>query len=922
MNSTIGSPGQNRFLHTCIFTHNRFLIGILLMLAASSLFAQTNVAPQITGQVPLETPQDTPIEIVFNYLQVTDPDDIYPDNFTMLLDAGTNYTLSGTNVIPDAGFAGTLTVPVAVNDGEASSQPFDLLITVAAANKTPVITGQTSLSTMEDQPITISFNDLVVEDPDDSYPTGFTMTLQPGSNYTISGQTITPDAGFTGTLSVPVTVNDGKNESDPFTLSITVNEQVPVNSKPVITGQVVLSTEEGTPITVQFSDLTVTDADDPYPAGFTMTLTAGSDYTIAGQTVTPDAGFTGTLTVPATVNDGEESSDVFNLSITVTASTPVNTKPVITGQKELTTEEDKKITLKFDDLFVTDPDNDYPADFTLTIGSGANYTVDSHTIIPAAGFSGTLTVPVSVNDGTDASDTFSLVITVTPKQTPNVKPTIIGQAALSMLNNETLTIQFNHLIVSDPDNTYPSGFRLTVYNGSNYSVSGTTITPNSNFTGILTVKVSVNDGQAESDKFDLKVTVNESATNEKPVITDQLELTTFRNTPITLRLTHLIVSDPDNSYPADFKMEVLAGTNYTFSGNVVTPASGFTGSLSVGVRVNDGTVWSDPFQLIISVVEKDELRIVGQNDIIVREDSSFTITLEHLDVNDPSGKYPSGFTLVIIDGENFSVDGNTIIPLADFNGTLEIGVQVKDASSTSNVFGMIVPVTPVNDPPVFATFSEAPIPYTVGAGDITLAGEVVVNDVDSDNLVFAEVFINQEDFLPGKEILSASSTQNVRSIFDPNTGILVLLGQGSLAEYQELFRSVQYTFNNDTLPAARTKVIHLRMNDGEALSRLYTKTVQMGEGITLDIPNVFSPNEDNANDKWIISRQSLTGQSTATIRVFDKRGTLVYESHSIEEGWDGRYRGEILPSDTYFYTIEIRSNANSLSRKGVVTILR
>ena len=98
--------------------------------------------------------------------------------------------------------------------------------------------------------------------------------------------------------------------------------------------------------------------------------------------------------------------------------------------------------------------------------------------------------------------------------------------------------------------------------------------------------------------------------------------------------------------------------------------------------------------------------------------------------------------------------------------------------------------------------------------------------------------------------------------------------------------------------------------------------MELGDGIKLDIPNVFSPNEDHANDKWVISKQSLSDNTAVTVRVFNKRGGMVYESFSIDDGWDGRYRGEILPSDTYFYTIEIRSKANSLVTKGVVTILR
>jgi hypothetical protein len=50
-------------------------------------------------------------------------------------------------------------------------------------------------------------------------------------------------------------------------------------------------------------------------------------------------------------------------------------------------------------LFVVDPDNIYPDDFTLTVEDGANYSRLGNAIVPASHFVGTLTVPVTVDDG-------------------------------------------------------------------------------------------------------------------------------------------------------------------------------------------------------------------------------------------------------------------------------------------------------------------------------------------------------------------------------------------------------------------------------------------------------------------------------------------------------------------------------------------
>src|SRR5690606_16353413 len=114
-------------------------------------------------------------------------------------------------------------------------------------NDPPVITGQTVLSTPEDQAITIAFEHLIVSDPDNVYPNGFTIIAGEGPNYTLSGLTIIPTPDFSGPLTVPVSVNDGTNTSAPFPLQINV---VPVNDPPVITGQAPLSTAEETALII------------------------------------------------------------------------------------------------------------------------------------------------------------------------------------------------------------------------------------------------------------------------------------------------------------------------------------------------------------------------------------------------------------------------------------------------------------------------------------------------------------------------------------------------------------------------------------------------------------------------------------------------------------------------------------------------
>ena len=203
-----------------------------------------NDIPVITGQLPLSTPKNTVLSIDLSKLIVADPDNNYPNGFSLRISKGNNYSFVGSIITPSPEFVGILNVGVSVNDGTSYSSEYKLKIEVQAptANAPPVITGQKRISIAQNTSLSIQFSHLLVDDADNDYPQGFSLKIFPGDNYSISGTTVTPVANFiNGTLSVPVTVNDGKNESAPFQLKIQV---VPLTSKPKINGQKELTVME------------------------------------------------------------------------------------------------------------------------------------------------------------------------------------------------------------------------------------------------------------------------------------------------------------------------------------------------------------------------------------------------------------------------------------------------------------------------------------------------------------------------------------------------------------------------------------------------------------------------------------------------------------------------------------------------------
>ena len=887
-----------------------------------------NVRPTINGQAPLATTVATPLTVRFEDLTVTDPDNTYPTGFTMTLYDGTNYTVSGRTITPAANFTGDLSVPVSVNDGEDESDKFNLTVNVnPPPNAKPVITAQADLSTFIATPITLRLADFKVDDSDNTYPDGFTLKVYPGTGYSFSGTTITPNLLFVGTLTVPVTVHDGHTESDRFDTKIVVT-LVP-NAVPVITGQEELQVIAGTPIRIDLSNLKVTDADNTYPNDFTLTVYDGANYTRDQTTVTPDAAFRGDLVVPVSVNDGKSESAQYDLRIRVTA--PANVPPVINGQSTVSVDEDHPIEITLAMLKVTDTDNPgYPAGFTLRVlppPSNANYTATGPMVTPAQDFDGTLSVPVVVNDGESDSAPYPLSIKVNPINDP---PVLTGQKVLSTYVGTAITVLISDLTIKDPDNE-PGDLTLQVRNGSNYTHDGNTVTPNSDFRGELKVNITISDGLAS---VNTQITIRViDAPNVAPVIEgqDPNPFLAVRNTPLVIELTKLKVSDPDNKFPADFSLTVRPGANYTVSGVTITPANNFIGMLEVPVTVSDGTDNSPVFIVNVNVVAPSARpQIIGQEALVIDEDESISIKLTDLIVTDADDEYPIGFKLDILNGSGYTFSGTTVTPARNLNGFLIVSVKVTDDDGkSSDPYGLTILINPVDDAPVITQFETNPLSYEPGAEAIAITTVFDVEDVDNDNLSFAEVGIQSNTYKKGYDELLFTNTAAIRGVFDADSGKLSLIGYAPLAEYREAIRSIRYHYKLSAVEAGQpeplpgNRVIYVMVHDGQLPSERRTRGITMETKVDIQIPSAFSPNDDTVNETWQVIALSNPQQcENAVVRVFNKQGQLLFHSVGIEEQWDGKYNGDLLPPDTYYYTVDLRLSYTERTYRGTVVLLR
>ena len=88
--------------------------------------------------------------------------------------------------------------------------------------------------------------------------------------------------------------------------------------------------------------------------------------------------------------------------------------------------------------------------------------------------------------------------------------------------------------------------------------------------------------------------------------------------------------------------------------------------------------------------------------------------------------------------------------------------------------------------------------------------------------------------------------------------------------------------------------------------------------LAINIPNTFTPNGDNINDKWDIP--DLAYFPNCILNIFTRYGSMIYQSRGYSSAWDGSYNGKALPTGTYYYVIDLGNNSPKLS--GYVVIIK
>ncbi|MEQ3491327.1 tandem-95 repeat protein [Vibrio sp. SSH13-20] len=527
--------------------------------------------------------------------------------------------------------------------------------------------------------------------------------------------TVTPDENFYGEIELGYQVTDGELTDDNI---ININFEA-VNDAPIVSGPIVLSTDEDVGITFSADDLLANASDvegdalsisDISYSGDNGELVDNGDGT---YTFMPNENFNGEVDIDYKVFDGTDEVDT-HLDLTVI---PVNDVPVPGAPLHTQMLENGTIIIEAKDLLsgATDVDGDILHIENLLLVDQSQGTLtdngdNTFTFEPTSNFYGEVNLTFDISDGqASAPSTAKIDVEIV-----NEGPEVSGPVDAVVDEDGSITITQEDLLANATD---VDGDNLEAVNLSTNDPNATivenadgsfTITPSENFFGEIEFTYDVTDA-IETVAADLNLTVN--PVNDLPDVPD-LSFTTEDGEAITITEAELLAQATDiegddlsvvNVTSLSDTVQVTDNGDGTYT---LTPEQGFFGNVDLTFDVSDGTdVVAANIDLKVEFVNDapEAAPIVADVD----EDGSILVTQEMLleNASDQDGDDLYATALETNDPNATIVDNGdgtyTVTPSENFNGEIAFTYEVNDGELSTST-DMTLTVNPVNDIPIVA----------------------------------------------------------------------------------------------------------------------------------------------------------------------------------------------------------------------------
>jgi len=644
------------------------------------------------------------------------------------------------NFIPQANYNGAVPViTYQISDGNGGTASATLTITVTAVNDLPIANNDSG-TTNEDAVLTRNAaTGLLANDNDPDGNTlsitgfniiGITGTQTPGTAVSIvdnSGVAVgtitintdgsyvfTPAPNYNGTVPlISYIISDGNGGTATAILTIDIQ---PVNDIPVASSPAIVTAED----TPQNGVITATDGDGDV-LSFNLTIAPVNGSVLLNPdgtyTYTPNPDYSGPDSFTVMVNDGNGGAASVTVLITVT---PVNDVPVASSPSILTTEDTAKTGI----VTASDADGDALTFALTTQPANGQVVIDatgSYTYTPNNNFNGADSFTITVSDGKGGTAVVNIPVTVAPVND-------IPVASSPAVTTSEDTPVGGKIIANDADGdpliyviSSPASNGNVVLNAD----GSYTYTPDTNFNGSDSFKVTVDDGMGGTTDVTILITV--TPVNDNPIISAPA-VTTPEDTAVNGSITF---SDADGDSltitvttpPANGTLVLNPDGTYTY-----TPNANYNGADSFTVAVSDGKGGTASLTVPVSVTAVNDNPVATAPVVTTPEDTAVSGAITATDVDGDTPVFeiaapPANGTVVV------NVDGTfTYTPNANFSGNDSFTVRISDTNGGSITLIVPVTITPVNDNPLISA------PAITTPEDTAVNGSITFSDADGDSL--------------------------------------------------------------------------------------------------------------------------------------------------------------------------------------------
>ncbi|MES2131786.1 MAG: choice-of-anchor L domain-containing protein [Bacteroidota bacterium] len=195
--------------------------------------------------------------------------------------------------------------------------------------------------------------------------------------------------------------------------------------------------------------------------------------------------------------------------------------------------------------------------------------------------------------------------------------------------------------------------------------------------------------------------------------------------------------------------------------------------------------------------------------------------------------------------------------------------------------------------------------------------------------VYTVTITNSYGCTSSATVAVAQSSVNAAFTADPTTGVIPLnvnttnQSTGGSLTYQWNFGNGSTSTNvspGTVYNTSGTYTIVLIASSGSCADTA-TAIIVVEDNMSLEIPNVFTPNNDGTNDIFTIKS---TGIKEISLQIFNRWGEKLYEFTGTKAAWDGMTpQGAKVPDATYFYFVKAYGfDDKEIEKHGTVNLFR